>query len=377
MHYFDYNSTVPVTSDARTAWTNANAEHWFNPSSPYLLGSSVRVRIDEARASFASLLGCQPKEIIFNSGATEGNNTAINYFSRTCERGKRILVSSIEHPSVREPASRLDKEKIQWVGVGSDGVVDLELIQDQITSGCIHAVSVMAANNETGVIQPWMEIQDICRSTGTLFHCDAVQWIGKLNCKDLGVVDFVTGCAHKFGGPKGCGFLKIPESSDHVSILQGGAQEGGYRAGTEDYPSIISMLAALNVANPIDSKLRDSFETELSRLVSGIKVVGGDSLRLANTSMLIMPQFENHRWVNRLSRRGFLVSTGSACASAKEGPSYVLNAMGIAQESASRAVRVSSSSRTDSHAWQLLAEAFCEVFLELQAEKPSSGIIAV
>ena len=137
------------------------------------------------------------------------------------------------------------------------------------------------------------------------------------------------------------------------------------------------MLAALNVANPIDSKLRDSFETELSRVVSGIEVVGGDSLRLANTSMLIMPQFENHRWVNRLSRRGFLVSTGSACASAKEGPSYVLKAMGIAQESASRAVRVSSSSSTDSHAWQLLAEAFCEVFLELQAEKPSSGIIAV
>ena len=377
MHYFDHNATAPLRAEARDAWMQAVDESWLNPSAPYLQASSVRVRLENAREQLAGRIGCQQQEVVFNSGATEGNNAVVRYLGRTCPPGRRILVSALEHPSVLEPARRLGRDVVQWIGTYPDGTVDLEHLQNELSCGDVHAVSVMAANNETGVLQPWREILESCRAAGVYYHCDAVQWIGKLACQDMGAVDFLTGCAHKFGGPKGCGFLKLPAGLDDFSMAHGGAQEGGYRAGTEDYPSIASMLAALEVASPLDGRLRDVFEAGVAGMIPDVEVIGSDAERLGNTSMLILPDYPNTRWVNRLARRGFLVSTGSACATAKEGPSHVLAAMGVPPELASRTVRVSSGPQTDTGQWESLAKAFGEVFSELQQDERSSGTITV
>ncbi len=365
--------------EVRDAWLEASQECWLNPSAPYLQASSVRVRLEAARERLAGILGCYTEEVVFNSGATEGNNAVFSYLNRACPEGQRVLVGAVEHPSVREPALRLPRDKVEWLEVGSDGVSDLVAFGKRLESGEVFAVSIMAANNETGVLQPWQEIRDICRAAGVVYHCDAVQWLGKLPADGLGGCDFATGCAHKFGGPKGCGFLKIPGALQEFSFLAGGEQEAGHRAGTENYPSVAAMLEALECCRQCRSTSRDIFEATILEMIPGTVVVGRGVPRLWNTSMLILPGFANTRWVNRLSRRDYLVSTGSACATAKEGSSHVLAAMGVGSDEASRAVRVSCGwSSTKSH-WVALAEAFTAVHAELVGEKtgPDIGITVV
>ena len=377
MHYFDYNATAPMMPAARDAWAQAMDAHWFNPSSPYLPASSVGVRLDASREQLAQALGCSPSCILFNSGATEGNNAALHHLGRTCPPGKRMLVGALEHPSVREPAKQLPADRVEWVGVDADGVVDAALIKEHLAVGNVHAVSLMAANNETGVLQPWQEVLDACHAAGALYHCDAVQWFGKLPCQGLGQVDFLTGCAHKFGGPKGCGFLKIPDGSSELGFLLGGAQEGGRRAGTQNYPAVAAMMEALRSTISADSFPRDSFERELTSRIRGAEVVGGNVDRLWNTSLLLLPDFPNTRWVNRLARQGFLVSTGSACATAKDGPSHVLAAMGVASARAARAVRVSSGPLSDVSDWLALADAFVEVHAALRSDNQDSASVSI
>jgi cysteine desulfurase len=222
----------------------------------------------------------------------------------------------------------------------------------------------MAANNETGVLQPWREVLALCREHGVPMMCDAAQWFGRLPAHGLGECDFVTGCAHKFGGPQGVGFLKCPVN--FPPLLRGGPQEEGRRAGTENVAGVLAMVAALEdrEAGMRSGALRERlewrahFEKELIDSVPGTRVLGSGVERLWNTVSVIMPETPDcrRRWVVVMDKLGFAVSTGSACASGKEKPSHVLTAMGVPPSDAGRALRFSAGWGTTRTDWMSLLE---------------------
>ncbi|MBI3879182.1 MAG: aminotransferase class V-fold PLP-dependent enzyme, partial [Verrucomicrobia bacterium] len=223
-------------------------------------------------------------------------------------------------------------------------------------------VAVMAANNETGVLQPWRELAALCREHSVPFFCDAVQWLGKLPAAGLGACDFVSGSAHKFGGPRGVGFLKVPAKGRVHPLLQGGPQEEGRRAGTENVAGALALVAALEeresrIQNP-ESRIktaREAFEKRLLKALPGSEILGSNSSRLWNTVAALMPEADcRQRWVVKLDKLGFAVSTGSACASGKEAPSHVLSAMGRTSAEAARVLRFSSGWETTEADWLAL-----------------------
>ncbi len=372
VRYFDGNATTPLCREARKSWEEASDTWWYNSSSPFSLGSAVNVRIEKERDVLASLLGTECEEIVFNSGATEGNNYVFWAWGRTCPADKVVLLSSIEHPSVLQAAKFHLGNRLVEIPVSREGLLDYQSLKDYIGEGNVWGCSVMAANNETGVLQSWVEVRDLCQSQGVAFHTDAAQWIGKLPASDLGKCDLVTGCAHKFGGPKGVGFLKLSRAIGSDGFYKGGEQEGGFRAGTQDYPSISSMMAALISHETLLPEARNQFEDKLKGTIPDVIIVGSRVPRLAQTSMIILPRYENHRWVTLLSKRGFLVSTGSACSSTSEDGSLVLKAMGYGDDETKRAVRISGGRWNSPGDWDDLAIAFEEVWREL--EEKSAGI---
>src|SRR6187431_1452456 len=207
--YFDANATTPLHPAAREAWLSAP---WHNPSSLYAEAAAAHDLLDQCRERLAGILGCEPADLVFLSGATEANNAVVESFTRL---GKKVAVSAIEHPSLREPASGAVQ-----IPAGADGIASLDALQEILKSEKPALVSLMAANNETGALQPWREALTLCREAEVSFHC---------------------GSAHKFGGPKGTGFLKV---TGHFRWLRGGPQEDRRRAGTENLPGIAAMLAA-------------------------------------------------------------------------------------------------------------------------------------
>jgi cysteine desulfurase len=235
----------------------------------------------------------------------------------------------------------------------------------------------MAANNETGVIQPWREILAICQAYEVPFFTDAVQWLGKMPAKDLGQCDFVTGAAHKFGGPRGVGFLKAPHKSKIHSLLYGGKQERGQRAGTENVPIILAMIAALesrekqlaNNDHETRAVWKEKFEKILVRQVPGVTVVGATVPRLWNTVSALMPEGGQQRWVTRLDKAGFAVSTGSACTTGKEEPSHVLSAMGYKAGQVTQVLRFSSGWETTAADWEALEKGIVKVYGEVHHGK--------
>lgn len=379
MPYFDHNATTPLSPEALDAWSAAASSAWQNPSSLYRSAARVRNALEATRAEIADLIGCAPERLIFNSGATEGANALFQFFaSRHPE--KSILLSSVEHPCGIAAATRFFDGRIRFANADDQSRVILEKLQQDLESDPPALVSIMAANNETGVLQPWEKIAEICRAAGVPFHCDATQWIGKLPTENLGRCDFVTASAHKTGGPKGIGFMIVPEGSAFYGQT-GGEQEFGKRGGTENFPSISALHAAwtaiqgsVNSIEQLEERLlwRRKFEKTLTHQIPGLKIAGQEVERLWNTVSLILPKGANARWVRKLDRRGFSVSTGSACSSGKEAPSHVLEAMGFSAEESQRSVRVSSGWSTSQEDWQNLETAFIEVFEEIR-EEPEGG----
>jgi cysteine desulfurase len=376
MPYFDHNATTPLALVAREAWLRAQDEAWQNPSSPYRKAAQVKIRLDTVREKLAILLGDEVERYVFTSGATEAANMVFAWWAKTLPADALIAVNPTEHPCVREPALRYFGDRIRWLEVDEAGVVSADtlkvchLLNDKPNR--VAAVVVMAANNETGVLQPWNEIVAACQEAGVSYLCDASQWLGKLPAGGIGGGGFVIGSAHKFGGPKGVGFLKLAAQSEGLSGQLGGGQEKGHRGGTEDFPGIAAMTAALVEAEQKKVFLeterlrwRTDFERAIATAVPGVRVIGAGADRLWNTVSLVMPFADNTRWVARLDKRGFQVSTGSACATGKDGPSHVLAAMGIDAEEAKRVVRVSSGWETSEADWQALAAAFGEVAAEV------------
>lgn len=358
--YFEFNATAPLRPEAREAWLQAADEHWHNPGSPVRSGARVRALLEGARERLGELLGVAPKRIVFTSGATEANNLVLRHYAADTE----VWVSSVEHPSVLEPARARFGERLRILGVDTNGVVQVP----EFTGARPGLVSIMAANNETGVCQPWRDLAGACAQAGVSYHCDAVQWLGKQPAEGFAECAWVTGSGHKFGGPKGVGFLLIPDGAPVRGQL-GGAQEHGHRGGTENYPAVAALVAALEAAVAEDfcarGACRDAFEAHVCKAIPGTRANGAGAARLPQTSSLTLPYGENTRWILKLDRRGFQVSSGSACATAKESPSHVLGAMGVSREEIRRTVRVSGGTGTTEAAWKALAAAFCEVAAEI------------
>lgn len=359
------------------AWLQVADEYWLNPSSPYRSAAAVHAKLESIREEFAELLNIESARLIFNSGTTEGNNAVISHWSETLGSKSRIAISPIEHPSVLEPAKAAFAGRIEWIPVDEAGVVQF----DSFDFSKVEAVSLMAANNETGILQPWQEVAEICDRLGIAMHCDASQLLGK-DSFEIPRSLYVTGCGHKFGGPKGGGFLVVPHCGTLSSQLRGGAQEHGLRAGTEDVASVASMFAALKWALSQDfNKLAAGKELFWERLrdLEGTIRVGAEVSSLWNTMMVLMPEFASSRWVRKLEMQGYLVATGSACSTGKDGPSHVLSAMGLSHTLSSRAIRVSSGWETRDEDWLALAEAFHTTYHLLKEDSlsESSQVISI
>jgi cysteine desulfurase len=351
--YFDHNATHPLSATAKKAWLDAVERFPANPSSPHRLGQRAERALDDARARLAQLLGAKAESVIFTSGATEANNMVL-------AAHRQAWISAVEHPCVLESvdpnASRLP--------VDHTGTLDLKAFRHNLTAHRPSLVAMMAANNETGVLQPWAEVAEACKAANVPYLCDAAQWVGKLPTQGLDEPDFVTGCAHKFGGPVGVGFLVAQRPLP--PLLKGGPQEEGRRAGTENLPGILAMVAALEERSQqiakggLDLRLqwRSEFETELRREFPAITILGDGGDRLWNTVSVLMPEVADcrRRWVVVMDKMGLAVSTGSACASGKEKPSHVLTAMGVPPDAAGRAIRFSAGWETTREDWHRLLE---------------------
>ena len=328
--YLDWNATAPLRPAAASAVAEALALGG-NPSSVHRRGRAARRLVENSRAAVAALVGAPAEAVIFTSGGTEANQLALLGSGR-----QRMLVLAIEHSSVLQAVP--DAERIP---VDGDGIVDLDALTALLAADRRPAlVSVMLANNETGVIQPVGEIAEIAHARGAQFHCDAVQAAGKipLSIAETGA-DLMTLSAHKIGGPSGIGALV--SSVEVAPLLRGGGQERNRRAGTENLSGVAGFAAAASAANLGEydrvRELRDRLEAALPEAV----VIADGVLRLPNTSAIAMPGVPAETQIIAFDLDGVMVSAGAACSSGKVGPSHVLAAMRIAPELANSTIRVS------------------------------------
>ena len=337
--YLDWNATAPLRPEAATAMSEA-LYCWGNPSSVHRRGQAARRTIERAREAVASLLGAaDPSGVVFVSGGTEANHLAL--LGAGCDR---VLVSAVEHDSVRYAVSAAE-----IIPVGPDGILSLDALNRLLAANSRRAlVSVMYANNETGVIQPVADIAAAARRHGAMFHCDAVQAAGKL-ALDAGAIgaDLVTLSAHKIGGPPGIGALVVTGGIDLVPLFRGGGQEHRRRAGTENLPGIAGFAAAAAAAAAQIAvydrvaALRDELEARIAAIAPEAVVIGAAGSRLPNTSAIATPGIPAETQVVALDLDGVMVSAGAACSSGKIGPSHVLGAMEVAPEIAASTIRVS------------------------------------
>jgi cysteine desulfurase len=360
--YFDHAATHPMSETAKAAWLAAAEQFPANPSSRHRAGARADRALEGARERVAEILECRPGEVMFTSGATESNNLFIHHLAHAFPG--EILISSLEHPSVLAPARRWLGQRHALIPATPSGIVDLDWLSARLKTRKPDAVVLMAANNETGVVQPWPTALALCQEHGVSFACDAAQFLGKLPARPLGSCTMLSGCAHKFGGPPGVGILKAPGLL-HPMFL-GGHQEDGRRAGTENLPGILSLVAAWGereqqlASGGADQRLpwRDRFVNEALRLLPGCELLGTGEPRLWNTATLLLPERSDKRqWVVALDRLGIAVSSGSACSSGETRPSHVLAAMGRPGDHAARMVRFSSGWETPAAAWPALLEA--------------------
>ncbi|MDX2142882.1 MAG: cysteine desulfurase family protein [Rhodospirillaceae bacterium] len=341
--YLDYNATTPVSAEAKAAMTAA-MDVAGNPSSIHRMGRAARALIEDAREAVAALVKAKPADVIFTSGGTEANALALKGLARAMGCVGTVC-STVEHPSVLANMSDLDS----FIAVDTHGIVDLGALETRLkkSSGKL-LVSVMFANNETGVLQPIAEVVRLTHGAGGLVHCDAIQAAGKtaLDMAALGV-DALSLSAHKFGGPKGVGALVLRSGMSVSPLFEGGGQEKTRRSGTENVIGIAGFGAAARdagawlAAMPRIEKLRDGLEARLVQSAPSVVVHGRAVPRLANTSCLSASGVASQTQVMQLDLAGLCVSTGSACSSGKVTLSHVLKAMGVADELTASAIRVS------------------------------------
>ncbi len=347
--YFDWNATAPLRSEARAAMTAALALTG-NASSVHAEGRAARHAVERAREQVANLVGAEAKSITFTSGATEANmlalTPAIEIGGRKSLRD-RLFVSAIEHPSALS-GGRFPAEQVEQLPVTSDGVVDLHALRSALARAERPLVSVMLANNETGVIQPIAEVAAIVHAANGVLHVDAVQGPGRIDCRigELGA-DLMSISAHKLGGPQGAGAL-ISRGEIHISepLIKGGGQERGQRAGTENVAAIAGFGAAAAVAATLAdasrmADLRDRIESAIKAMLPQAVIFGENAPRLPNTTLFAVPGMKAETGIIAFDLNGIAVSSGSACSSGKVQVSHVLAAMGVEPALTRGAVRLS------------------------------------
>jgi len=356
--YLDYNATAPVRPAVIAAMVETMTAVG-NPSSVHGFGRRARAAREGAREQVAALVGARPAQVVFTSGGTEANNLALTGVDRA-----RVLVSAIEHDSVLKATA---VETVPVLRAGVVNLVELAELLEQDRRPAI--VSVMLANNETGVIQPLADVVGIARAQGALVHCDAVQAVGKIDVDFAALgVDLMTLSAHKFGGPPGVGALVVGEHVTLAPRQRGGGQERGRRAGTENLPAIVGFgVAAQTAQTGLDAaaglvRRRDDLEARITAAAPDAIIFGREAPRLPNTTCVALPGLSSELQVMALDLAGVAVSAGSACSSGKVQASHVLRAMGADAVTAASAIRVSLGWQTEAadidrflEAWSMLA----------------------
>ncbi len=355
MIYLDYNATTPLCDAAREAMLPYLGRQFGNPSSVHAAGREARAAIDNARDNLAALLRAKPHELIFTSGGTESCNLAVLGLAQ-CQssRGGHIVSNKAEHHAVLNALEHLEKHldfEVTWLNIAENGMIDLDQLADSIRSET-RLVSIMTANNETGVIQPMREISQICRECGVLLHSDMVQAFGKIDT-DLSLLDAASFAAHKFYGPKGAGFLFLRSGLSIQPIMFGGAHENERRPGTENVAAIAGMAAAADWAlrdradeQNREAQLRDELWRRIAEIFPEAQQNGEISHRLANTLNASFTGIDSETMLMALDLEGVCASSGSACMVGSVVASHVLLAMGLSMERASSAVRFSLGKQT-------------------------------
>lgn len=376
MIYLDHNATTPLHPRVLAAMEPWLRDRWGNPSSPHRLGHEARVAVERARERIAQGLGFRPSEVVFCASGTESDNLALRGVARALAgRGRHLVTTAVEHHAVLHTGRALEREgfRVTCAPVTGDGVVDVEALAAALGPETV-LVSVMHANNETGVVQPVEEIAALARSRGVLFHTDAVQTVGKLPRRpgELGA-DLVTFSAHKIRGPKGVGALCVREGTPLEPVVTGGAQERGLRAGTENVAGIVGLAEAVALALEGSAgeedrlgALRDRLEREVVAGLRGVRVNGAGAPRVPNTSSLSFGGVDGESVVLGLDLLGICVSTGSACTTGDPEPSHVLLAMGVPPRLAQGTVRISLGQETTEEDVQAAARALVETVERLR-----------
>src|SRR6266478_5754737 len=403
MIYLDYNATTPLCDQAREAMLPYLDRHFGNPSSVHAAGRETRAAIDDARDKLADLLCAKPHELIFTSGGTESCNLAVIGLARcSMSCGGHVISNKAEHHAVLKALEYLERQEsfeVTWLDVSERGIVDLDQLAVAIRPET-RLVSIMTANNETGVIQPMRQISEICRERGVLLHSDMVQSFGKIDT-DLSLVDSASFAAHKFYGPKGAGFLFLRSGLLIQPIMFGGAHENERRPGTENVVAIAGMAAAAewtlrgsggspNRPDDLDQPalfaadeqerekaLRDELGARVTRIFSEAQQNGDPVNRLANTLNVSFPGFDSETLLMALDLEGVCASSGSACMVGSVVASHVLLAMGLPTERASSAVRFSLGKQTTAQEIDHAADAVARIFERLAKTKTKSDAYAV
>jgi len=347
MIYLDNNATTPVDPEVSDAVFSSLKRDFGNPSSSHLAGKKAREAVENARREVADFLGCSADEVYFTSGGTEANNLALIGSAMFHKKG-HILTSSIEHPSVLNTCRHLETLgfDVTYAAVDRDGIVDVEALKRSLRKDTF-LVSVMHANNETGILQPIEEIGALAKTHGAAFHTDAAQSVGKMQFSLTGgAIDFMTVAAHKFYGPKGVGALYVKTGAHILPLLFGAGHEKGLRPGTENVAGIVGLGKAcqigkrdirLRVAHTL--RLRDLILDNLRPLIPGLTLNGHKTRRLPNTANITIPGISSYELVEKIKDQ-VAISTGSACHSGEQTPSGVLKNMGLSDKDALSSVRV-------------------------------------
>jgi cysteine desulfurase len=349
--YFDYNATTPLDAAVREAMLPFLGEFWGNPSSVHHVGRKARALLDDARDRAAKFLGAKPSEIIFTGGGTEANNLAIFGTARALKtKGKHLITSAIEHHAVLQCFDYLEKHEgfsVTRLPVNSAGRVSVDDLKQAVCADTV-LVSIMAANNEIGTLQPVAELGAVCRGRGIIFHTDAVQMFGKEPFTNIGQfnADLISVCAHKFHGPKGAGLLYIKSPLHPDPILFGGGHENERRAGTENLAAIIGLVAALEkfIKPPVftTAKMKELTAKLIATVekIDGCEIVSPRENSLANTVSFVVRGSDGIALMAGLDMEGICASSGSACSAGSLEPSHVILAIGK-KESANSLVRFS------------------------------------
>lgn len=363
MRYFDHNATSPIAPEVLAVLARVQSEVFGNPSSIHTAGQQARKEVEAARAGVARLLGCDAKEIVFTSGGTESDNLAI----LGAPEG-HVITTAIEHPAVLEAAKRRDATLVR---VDGQGRVSPDEIRKALRPDTV-LISVMHANNETGVLQPVEEIAAVAREAGVLMHSDGVQAAGRIavDVKALGV-DLYSVSGHKFNAPKGVGALYVRDGVKITARQVGGRHERERRAGTENVPGIAAMGAAAALPPAETAPLRDRLEELVLERIPDVVIHGKDAPRVPNTTNMAFPGIEAEALVIALDLAGFAVATGAACSSGATRPSHVLEAMGVPPAVAKASVRISLGRGNTAEDVEALAEALEKAVARLRKLSPA------